>query len=166
MLKKTSFLFGLLISLCVSFSSWGQSTIRIAERFEDLEDLFTTESDSTFVINLWATWCKPCVEELPYFESLQSTYANEKVEVILISLDFKNQYKRKLIPFVEKNQLQSTVVALWDANYNDWIDKVDPSWEGAIPVTLFLNKENKRFIGKEFESSEDLHTQFADFVKQ
>ncbi len=88
------------------------------------------------LVDFWATWCKPCVKELPYFEALHENFKGEKIKVILVSLDFKKDVETKLIPFVEEHKLKSDVVALTDHKYNEWIDKVDPEWGGAIPVTV------------------------------
>ena len=126
------------------------------EKFEDFEKevILAANPDEKVIINFWSTWCKPCIEELPYFE--QITTQHPDVKVILVSLDFKNQIEKKLIPFVEKNQLKSTVVALLDGKYNSWIDKVNPEWSGAIPGTLFLNGGKRAFYEKSYHSKEEI----------
>ncbi|MFT5167540.1 MAG: thiol-disulfide isomerase/thioredoxin, partial [Saprospiraceae bacterium] len=68
----------------------------IYDNFEALVPLFEKQNDTTYVINFWATWCKPCVAELPYFEELHNRYKGKKVKVLLISLDFPNQIEKKL----------------------------------------------------------------------
>jgi len=98
-----------------------------------------SSSDTIYVINFWATWCKPCVEEIPIFEKLNSTYASKNVKVILVSNDFKRLVDTKLKPFVLKNKLRSQVVFIDEATPNDWIDLVDKSWSGAIPATLIVS---------------------------
>lgn len=120
-------------------------------KFDAVQRLMNSENDTLYVVNFWATWCKPCVEELPYFERLTQKYAGKPVKVVLISLDFPNQLNTKLIPFVEKHSMQSEVWLLDEPDANAWIDKVDPSWDGAIPVTLLINKRKgvSQFIGKE-----------------
>lgn len=124
--------------------------------FSGLEPLFQKNNDTTYVINFWATWCKPCVKELPYFENLNQTHQNEKVKVVLVSLDFPRDLEKKLLPFLEKRELHSDVVVLLDADYNSWIDKVDPEWGGAIPATLIYGKKGKTFKGESFESYQEL----------
>ena len=135
------------------------------ESFEALAPLFSNESDTTYVINFWATWCKPCVEELPYFEQLHNTYHSKKVKVILVSLDFENQIDRKLIPFIEKHQLQSKVVALIDGDANRWIPMVSDEWSGAIPATLIRRNNQNAFYEQSFEDFEDLEKIVKPFVK-
>lgn len=140
----------------ITTSSTTSTAIEIIGDFNKLEPIFHQESDTTYVINFWATWCKPCVEELPYFESLHEKFAGKKIKVILVSLDFPKDYETKLIPFVKENQLKSEVVLLTDGDYNAWIDKVSPEWGGAIPVTVIYNAEERKFIGEQFANYEEL----------
>ena len=101
-------------------------------------------NDTTYVINFWATWCKPCVEEFPYFEKLIREYQGKPVKVMLISMDFPKDIKRKLIPFVKERNLEPYVIALADMDYNSWIDQVSTDWDGAIPFTLIYNKKGRK----------------------
>ena len=105
--------------------------------FDGLEKYLSATDDKLFVINFWATWCKPCIEELPYFEKITETYSADSVEVILVSLDFKKDLEQKLVKFVMSENIKSKVLLLDDTKYNEWIDKVSPFWSGAIPATLF-----------------------------
>lgn len=130
--------------------------IPIYDKFDDVAPIFSFDTDTTYVINFWATWCKPCVEELPYFEELTQNYKNKKVQVILVSLDFPRQIESKLVPFLQKNQLKSKVFMLKDGKFNDWIDKVSTQWDGAIPVTYIYKKDKKHFISHSVESAKEL----------
>ena len=145
-----------LLGLFSLSTSIAQTTVPIYSQFDEIEYIFQQENDTTYVINFWATWCKPCVDELPYIEQLHEVYGEEKLKVILVSLDFKTQIESKLIPFIEKNQLKSEVLVLTDGKYNVWIDKVSPEWDGAIPVTLIYKGENRAFINTNFHSFEEL----------
>ena len=132
-------------------SSYPAGMPPVYNNFDDLAYIFKQQNDTTYIINFWATWCKPCVEELPYFEQLTNTYQDQKVKVILVSLDFKKQLEKKLLPFIKKHQLQSEVLVLLDTNENEWVDKVDPSWSGAIPVTLVYKNKKRAFYEESFE---------------
>lgn len=112
---------------------------QLQERIED------TSSDSILVINFWATWCKPCIEELPILEKIPAMYKGAAVKVLLVSLDFTDQIQKKVLPFVNKNGIVNEVVVLDEANPNDWIPKVDPQWSGAIPACLFVYKSKSLF---------------------
>lgn len=104
------------------------------------------DTDTVRVINFWATWCAPCVAELPSFEKLNKEYAGRKVEVILVSNDFKKQVETKVKPFVAKKKLKSRVVFMDESNPNNWIDRVSPDWSGAIPATLIIAKRKNQYL--------------------
>jgi thiol-disulfide isomerase/thioredoxin len=137
--------------------------IPIYDSFDQLAHIFQKQNDTTYLINFWATWCKPCVEELPYIEQLHDDFSGKKLSIILVSLDFPEQIDTKLRPFVSARALRSQVVALTDGNYNAWIDRVEPSWGGAIPVTLIYNSEKRVFIDKPVKQYEDLKSVVSSF---
>ncbi|HEY9561149.1 MAG TPA: TlpA disulfide reductase family protein [Anseongella sp.] len=107
--------------------------------FEHLQQRLQQGTDTTFVVNFWATWCGPCLEEIPYFDRLQEKYSSKKVKVLLVSLDFRSQLKTGVIPFVKKSELISEVILLDEADHGAIIEKIDPSWSGALPATLLVN---------------------------
>ena len=130
---------------------------KIYESFEDLAPLLAqTQNDTTYVINFWATWCAPCVKELPYFEKLHQGMASQKIKVVLVSLDFRKDLETKLKPFLEQRQFSASVAALVDSRQNQWIDKIDLSWSGAVPATLVYRGSQRQFKEGEFENFEDL----------
>lgn len=109
--------------------------------------------DTTYVINFWATWCKPCIQELPAFDSLVTT-ASSKVKVLLVSLDFKEDMIKKTNPFLAKNAVKAECVILDEINGNDFINKIDEKWSGAIPATLIKHGNKKIFLEKKIHFSE------------
>ncbi len=132
--------------------------------FDGLKKFLETTSDKTVIVNFWATWCAPCVKELPYFEQLNTNYKDRKVEVILVSLDFPNKYDSNLKPFIVKHQLKSKVVALNDTDANRWIPEISEDWSGAIPATLIYNKDKRQFYEKTF-TYDELETEVKQFLK-
>jgi len=122
--------------------------------FSGLDYLLKKENDTTYVVNFWATWCVPCVEELPNFEKLNAAYKDKKVKVVLVSIDFPKMVESKLLPFVKKHNLKSEVVHLNDPDANSWINKVDSSWSGAIPATVIYRKDKRNFYEKSFTFEE------------
>ncbi|MEZ5072571.1 MAG: TlpA family protein disulfide reductase [Bacteroidales bacterium] len=121
---------------------------------EQLEALLTPRSDTTYVVNFWATWCSPCVKELPHFEDLHRSLEGQNVRVILVNLDFPGQYDRRVVPFLQEKEITADVLQMTDLNYNEWIDRVDPSWSGAIPATLILNGGKRLFFEQELSRNE------------
>lgn len=102
--------------------------------------------DTIYVVNFWATWCGPCVAELPYFEKLDSVYKDKKVKVILVSTDFRKDIDTRLKPFVEKRKLHSEVNFLDEIYDNEWIPKVDSAWQGNIPATKIYNAKTGKTV--------------------
>jgi thiol-disulfide isomerase/thioredoxin len=112
-------------------------------KIPDLEKILSSADNKLFVLNFWATWCGPCVSEMPGFEKVAKDYNSEKVKFILVSLDFPSQIQQQLIPFLKKNNITLEVAVMTDLDYNKWIDKVDTHWQGDIPATLFFNNPRK-----------------------
>jgi thiol-disulfide isomerase/thioredoxin len=113
--------------------------------FNDFEPHLHFQNDTTYLVNFWASWCTPCVDELPAFERVGEEYRHQKVKVLLVSLDFPGQIETRLLPFLEKHEIRSEVLVLNDPDANKWIDRVDPSWTGSIPATLIYHGSDKTF---------------------
>lgn len=122
--------------------------------FNGLEKFLNQNDEKVHVVNFWATWCAPCVKELPHFEALLENYKSKDVEVLLVSLDFPKQYEKKLKPFIAKHNLKSKVLVLDDVDMNTWIPKINEDWDGAIPVTIIYNKDKRQFYSQTFTYNE------------
>ena len=122
--------------------------------FNGLEKFLNQNDEKVHVVNFWATWCAPCVKELPHFEALQENYKSKGVEVLLVSLDFPKQYEKKLKPFIVKYNLKSKILVLDDVDMNTWIPKINKDWDGAIPVTIIYNKDKRQFYNQTFTYNE------------
>lgn len=129
--------------------------------FEELKPYLSAQDDLVHVINFWATWCAPCIKELPYFQELHDQYP-KKVKIVLVSLDFPKKIEDQLIPFIAKMNLTPEVVLLNDPNENQWIPKIDKNWSGALPATLIYNKGEKTF----YEGSFSRETLFTEVEKK
>ena len=125
-------------------------------KFHELDEIISSSEADIQLINFWATWCKPCIQEIPYFEAVGEKFKDENVKVLLVSLDFIEDLETKVIPFVQKKALNSEVKLLDETDFNAFIDKVDPSWSGAIPATLLINNLNGKtaFFEKAFKQGE------------
>lgn len=108
--------------------------------FRQFEPTLNQRNDTTYVVNFWATWCKPCVKEMPDLLRAHETFKEDKFRMILVSLDFESHLESKVIPFMEEYKINTDVVLLNDNKQHQWIDKVDTNWSGAIPITLIYNK--------------------------
>lgn len=112
-------------------------------KITDLEKRIKNESDTTYIVNFWATWCAPCVKELPDFDSISKEYANTKIKVLLVTMDFKEELQAKVIPFIKTKKLYSEVVLLDEVNGNYFIPKISDAWSGALPATLIINQKKQ-----------------------
>lgn len=129
--------------------------------YDELKPLLEIENDTTYVINFWATWCLPCVKELPYFIQLDSIHDQEEFKLVLVSLDFKKDYLRKLQPFVTDRGIEEHVLVLEDNRSNYWISDIDESWGGSIPATLVFRGKQRAFFERTFQDVNEL----TDIVK-
>lgn len=155
-MKIKSFFYLFLFSI-ISVSAYSQNVKLI--NINQLNERIKNGKDSTYVVNFWATWCAPCIKELPHFEKLGAEYKSEKLAVLLISLDFKSKLASNVIPFVKKKNLKNEVFLLNESNPQEFIDRIDPSWSGSIPATLFIKNDKRKFVESEF-TYEQLLTEY------
>lgn len=104
------------------------------------------ESKTPLIINMWATWCMPCVEELPYFQkevALHNATAKpgDSIRLLLVSLDFKESFPENIRKFIKKRNVKAEVAWLDETNADYFCPKIDAKWSGAIPATLFINNK-------------------------
>ncbi len=140
----------LLISLTMNSQSTENKKIPVLN-FDQLQPLLHFSNDTVYLINFWATWCAPCIKELPAIMDVEKKYADQKFKVYLVSLDMPNQLENRLIPFLKTNKIESDVILLNDANQNRWINKVDANWSGDIPFTLIYGKDFRESHAKSFD---------------
>lgn len=110
-----------------------------------LAQLLNQKDDLVHVVNLWATWCAPCVKEIPDFERLNEEFKSKGVQVTLISLDMEDQFESKLVPFVKQN-IKSDVFVVLPENDTDFPNKFDKNFNGALPATLIYDKDKRYLI--------------------
>lgn len=147
--------FFVLLFLSIFSNQIHAQNVRIFEDYGTLEKEVLSDKNTIYVVNFWATWCAPCVKELPHFEKLNSE--NKNVKVILVSLDFKKQYESALLPFLKKKNIQCEVVLLTDKDYNTWLPLVNKEWSGSIPATLIIKNDKKVFAERSFFSDAELN---------
>lgn len=134
--------------------------------YDELKPLLAIENDTTYVVNFWATWCIPCVKELPYFVQLDSIHDREAFKLVLVSLDFKKDYLRKLQPFVFERGIEEHVLVLEDKRSDYWISDIDHSWDGSIPATLVFRGKQRAFFERTFHDANELTDIVKPFLNQ
>lgn len=152
-------IFGLALVLGFGLSAAAQ-TVEILT-FEQFAAKVANQKQEVVVYNFWATWCKPCVEEMPAFEKLAKDYKAQGLTVVFVSMDFKSKHA-KVVEFVGQKELQSEVVLLNAPDYNAWIDKISPEWSGAIPATIVVKKTGN--VHK-FHEGSFTYEELVNFIK-
>lgn len=132
-------------------------------RFEPF--LHPANRDTVFLFNFWATYCAPCISELPHFDQAAKEFAGKPLKIVLVSLDFKSAIETRVVPFINKHGIRSRVVVLNDPDANNWIYKVSPAWSGAIPATLVVKGDKREFYEKAF-TYDELKAVIHKFIKQ
>lgn len=119
-------------------------------RLDQLQYEIQAEKDRIQVVNFWATWCAPCLKELPIFEKVNAERSDIRVRLVSLDLDL-DPNPDKVRSFVIRKKIKSEVVILDEKNPNEWIEKIDKSWSGALPATLVINNKTgkRRFVEKE-----------------
>ena len=109
---------------------------------------YESRSSGVSVINFWATFCKPCVEEIPHFMDMADRHASEGVSLLLVSLDLPDMYPGKLRAFINKRKYRYPVAWLDESDADYFLPRIDRSWTGSIPATLIVNRKTgyRKFI--------------------
>ena len=128
-----------------------------------LQQILKSENERILVVNFWATWCAPCLKELPLFEKLSD---RNDITIRLVSMDMDlDPDPQKVRNFVSRKKIKSPVLILDERNPNNWIDKLEKNWSGALPATLVINNRNgkRKFVEKELHEG-DLEKLIAEVL--
>lgn len=133
-----------------------EPVIRVVD-YKRLKPIYTKENDTLYVVNFWATWCRPCIEELPDFMVVNDRFKdNKKFKMILVSLDNAEKANGTVKNFAKRLKLNVDNYLLDDIKkMNEWIPDVDSLWSGSIPATLFIkNGRSLRFVENSLDKDE------------
>lgn len=124
-------------------------------KLPELQELITSKGDHIKVINFWATWCAPCVKEMPLFEKLGQERKDVKVTLVSMDLDLDPD-PAKVHKFVARKKLQSQVLILDEKDPNSYIEQIEKSWSGALPATIIVNSKTgqRKFVERELHEGE------------
>ena len=142
---------------CIAATMTAQDISRL--KMTDVVERFSKKSDSILVINFWATFCKPCVAEIPEFIKVTNKYKKDKVKLLLVSLDLPSFYPKRIAVFAAKNNFATNIAWLDETDADYFCPMIDKAWSGAIPATIIVNTKTgyKKFFeaemsGEEFEN--------------
>lgn len=133
------------------------------EKFDDIAGLFQQQSDTTYVINFWATWCKPCREELPLLNQLALEEQNKKLKVILISLDTEPSAIKRIPTFLSGTAPNLASIILTDED-PAWGKTIDRVWTGSLPTTIIYQKDRKYVYRRGFNTYPDVQAALAPLL--
>lgn len=124
-------------------------------RLDQFQQALGQEKERVQVINFWATWCAPCLKELPLFEKLNEERKDVKVRLVSLDMDL-DPNPDKVRNFVSRKKLKSEVIILNEKDPNSWIDKIDKAWSGALPATLVVNNRTgkRKFVEGELKAGD------------
>ncbi len=113
-----------------------------------IKDLLKNNSDKLRLINVWATWCGPCVTEFPDFITINRMYRGRDFELVTITADNPAQ-KDKALQFLKTSQASGkNYIFNTDEKYK-LIDAIDPKWQGALPYTILVEPGGKIVYAKQ-----------------
>lgn len=151
MIKKLVFIIAF---FCFTATIHAQDIAKL--KMADVVQHFDQKNDSIYVINFWATFCKPCVAEIPNFIKITNKYKKDKVKLMLVSLDLPSYYPKKIADFATKNNFVTNIAWLEETNADYFCPMIDKSWGGSIPATIIVNTKTgyKKFFEKELSAVE------------
>ena len=133
-------------------------------KITDLEE-YIARSDTPVIVNFWATYCVPCIKEIPYFQEVVKQYEEKGVKLLLVSLDFRESFPEKISSFADKRKFTSPIVWLDETDADYFCPKVDSTWSGVMPATLFINnKKGYRSFFEEEMSKEKFESEISKIV--
>ena len=150
-MKKVLFILSLTLCLCAAHAQpikkW---------QVTDLEKYMKDSSSKVLVINFWASFCKPCIAEIPSFIKITDAHKAEGVSLLLVSLDLPSFYPEKIARFAKQRGYKANIVWLNETDADYFCPKIDQSWSGSIPSTLILNTKTgyRKFIEDEIAASD------------
>ncbi|MDB9882785.1 TlpA family protein disulfide reductase [Bacteroidia bacterium] len=141
--------------------------IRKIVDYDELQMVIEENKDKLLVVNFWATWCQPCVEELPHFMEVNDAFKNdEDYKMILISLDKSDQINKNVAKIAEKLNLDTDIYILSDnKRMNEWIPAIDSAWSGAIPATVFYKDGIQLDFTEGQLTKQELTTKINTYIK-
>lgn len=117
---------------------------------QKISELINTKNDTLYITNFFATWCGPCVREMPLFAKKMESLKGSQVKFTFVSLDAREDWDSQVKPFAEKMGINGNVILLDGEKLpEDFFEKNFSGWDGtAIPFTHFRKgNETKEFLG-------------------
>lgn len=138
----------------------GSSEVTVVN-LKQLKEVIQNRKGKILVLNVWATWCIPCKEEIPDLIELQKK--RKDVEVIGLSIDYDDEVESKVKPFVKREKISFKVLVNGEKSDEKLINFLSSNWNGAIPATFIYNTNGKQVLALEGKKS---YRQFEEALKK
>ena len=154
----------LLVAVLFLAATYTANSQQLAKwKITDVEKYMAAKNGDVLVINFWATFCKPCVAEIPSFIKIVNNYKSSQVKLMLVSLDLPSYYPAKIAAFAKKQHFNTNIVWLQETNADYFCPKIDTTWSGSIPATLIVNTKTGH---RKFFEGEMTATAFEGMLKE
>jgi peroxiredoxin len=129
-------------------AEWAKEEVAIEDLdINQLKAIVANQAGPNYrLINVWATWCGPCVTEFPEFVNMNRMYRNREFEIVTISLDDIAR-KPNALNFLKRKQA-STKNYIFSGDRYAFIEAIDKKWEGSLPYTIFVGPGGKIIYSK------------------
>ncbi len=141
------------------------SSPKLYADYAEVAPLFQQENDTTYLVNFWATWCKPCLEELPLLQQLGDQEANKPLEIVLVSLDTEPGAIKRIPAYLEQKGIDLATIVLTDDG-TEWKRVLDEKWDGSLPTTLIYRNGLRYVYRRPFMSMPDLQAAVSPLLGQ
>lgn len=133
----------------IAYEAWAKEPVSLDTITETgIKDLLKNTSGKLRLINVWATWCGPCVTEFPDFITINRMYRKRDFEFVSISADNPSN-KEKVAKFLQQQQASCKNYLFNEIDKYKLIEAVDPNWQGALPYTILVEPGGKIIYGKQ-----------------
>ena len=152
-LKNMKILFVVFFIAVSALAAQSQGIAKL--KITDIEKYMNSKTGEVLVLNFWATFCKPCVAEIPGFIKTTHKYKDQKVKLMLVSVDLPSFYPKKIAAFAAKNNFNTNIAWLDETNADYFCPMIDKSWSGSIPATIIVNSKAgyKKFFEEEITAA-------------
>jgi len=135
--------FGLLVLLNNTMGTGGARPAIIPVDEASLRGIVDESRGKVVLVNFWATWCKPCIEEFPDLLKLRKEYGEEKFRLVFVTIDEPKKADREVRAFLRKMGVEFDTYIKNVKNDEAFINSVDSHWGGAIPATFIYNAQGR-----------------------
>ncbi|MFC1550622.1 TlpA family protein disulfide reductase [Candidatus Neomarinimicrobiota bacterium] len=116
-------------------------TLEISSANSIIQRIESHAGSEAVLVNFWATWCKPCVEEFPIIVNLKEKYSNQELEAYFVSVDFIDN-QNAVINFLTQQGVTGLSFIKPDGEDNSFINAINSKWTGAVPFTVLYSKSS------------------------